>query len=156
MIASTKRLSTFDLSPRRGGTQGRWTNGRHVHRQPRPIDGRGAESRQDNCVRSPTKSCPSEFAISQTGTGERSEFLVDPGQQRCPHYRASYGHQPLALLRRAPRRFVPMGRTAEAGDSPKNWSGPTRRDSRASRGNQNPEIRGSRAGGETTTVLEGH
>src|SRR5579885_2439525 len=42
MIASTKRLSTFDLSPRRGGTQGRWTNGSGI---PIPIEPTNMELR---------------------------------------------------------------------------------------------------------------
>src|SRR5579883_1625947 len=42
MIASTKRLSTFDLSPRRGGTQGRWTNGSGI---PIPIEPTNMEFR---------------------------------------------------------------------------------------------------------------
>src|SRR6266566_2267724 len=85
------------------------SNRGHVHRQPCPFDGRGAENRQDNCVRSAIESRPPRTPISQTGTSERPEFLVDPGQQRCPHNRASHRNQPLALLCRPPRQLLPMG-----------------------------------------------
>lgn len=84
-------------------------------------------------------------------------ILVGARQPRRSADRPPRRYEPAALLRRSPRRCVPVGRAAQAGDAPEDRRGAARRGPRARRGDRQPIDRHDASGqGARVSGCRGH
>ena len=103
---------------------------RHLHRQPREADRRRAESRQDHRVRPADEPGAAGVEAARARPGEGQGLLVGPRQPGRPADRPPDRIELPPLLRRPPRRRLPVGRAATPRSSPDHRGGAARRDSR--------------------------